>query len=310
VLRAPAVVLLLGVAVGCGGASGRPGDGGATGGVGPGGTGTGGMAGSACLATVPATGGIGPDGLPFCVARTRPSDPMNVTPGGSPTTDGAVSVGPVSDGAVSDAAAADAALDAAALDAAARDAAALDAAARISTVPNTSNDDDNCNMLYQVFLPKDGGDGGVEDCFTETAPLCAPQPFAADGGEVTPDGGPPELPAGGTLVDGDYQLVRYRSNVASGHSSKRTIGIYDGATYVEWAAFEKGGSAFGGDQILRLNTTMSATGSVWKVAAVNCGSLAATGYGYTASGTELELYDFDASGRVQNVYTYQRTCSR
>jgi hypothetical protein len=299
VLRAPAVVLLLGVAAGCGGASGNPGGGGGTGGAGPGGTGPGGMNGSACLATVPATGGIGPDGLPFCVVKTRPSDPMNVPPGVA-----------VTDGAVADAARTDAAVtDAAVTDAAVTDG-GRDAAARISTVPNTSNDDDNCNMLYQVLRPADGGDGGVEDCFTDTAPLCAPQPFAADGGEVTLDGGAPELPAGGTLVDGDYQLVRYRSNVASGHSSKRTIGIFDGATYVEWAAYEKGGSAFGGDQILRLNTTMSAADHVWKVAAVNCGSLAATGYGYTASGTELELYDFDASGRVQNVYTYQRTCSR
>lgn len=292
--RSPAVVLLLGVAVGCGGASGNPGGGGATGGAGPGGTGAGGMDGSVCLATVPATGGIGPDGLPFCVVKTRPADPMNVYPGVT-ATDGAVTDAAATDGAVTDGAVTDG---------------AMDAAARISAVPNTSNDDDNCNMLYQVFVPKDGGDGGVADCFTDTAPLCAPQPFAADGGEVTLDGGALELPAGGTLVDGDYQLVRYRSNVASGHSSKRTIGIFDGATYVEWAAFEKGGSAFGGDEILRLNTTMSASGSVWKVAAVNCGSLAASGYGYTASGTELELYDFDASGRVQNVYTYQRTCSR
>jgi hypothetical protein len=299
VLRAPAVVLLLGVAVGCGGASGNPGGGGGTGGPGPGGTGAGGMVGSACQATVPAAGGIGPDGLPFCVVKTRPADPMNVYPGVA-AIDGAVTDGSVTDAAVT---------DAAVIDGAVTDA-AMDAAARISTVPNTSNDDDNCNMIYQVSSPKDGGEGGVEDCFTETAPLCAPQPFAADGGEVTLDGGAPELPAGGTLVDGDYQLVRYRSNVASGHSSKRTIGIFDGATYVEWAAYEKGGSAFGGDEILRLNTTMSAAGSVWKVAAVNCGALAATGYGFTASGTELDLYDFDANGRVQNVYTYQRTCSR
>jgi hypothetical protein len=272
----PASLLLLGLAAGCNASSGQPGGGGATGGT-QGGPGTGGTVGSLCPATAGGSGGIGADGLPTCAVTTRPADPMNVYR----TVD------------AGDAAVGDAATD----------------AARITTVSNTSNDDNNCNMLDQVLRPDT--DGGVEDCFTQTAPLCTPEPFAADdagGGSV--DGAVVEAAAGGTLIDGDYQLVRYVSNVAGGHATQRTIGIYQGATYVEWASAEKGGSAFGGDQILRLNTTMSAAGTTWKVVAVNCGSLRAAGYGYTATGTELVLYDVDSSGAAQNVYTYQRTCSR
>jgi hypothetical protein len=269
-LRARALVMLLGFAVRCGGNAAPP-DGGSPGNGNPGTAGTAGSVGPMCPEGG-ATGPVGADGLPFCAVTTRPLDPMNVSVG-----------------------VADAAAD----------------AARISTVPNTSNEDDNCNRLDQIFQhDSDGGDAGVKDCFTLSDPLCAPEPFAAGDGGVALDGGAVEAPAGGTLVDGDYQLVRYRSNVASGHGTKRTIGVYAGATYVEWADYEKGGSAFGEDQVLRLNTTMSAAGTTWTVVDLNCGSLVATGYGYTASGTEIDLYDFDASGVLQNVYTYQRTCSR
>jgi len=283
-MRGRVVVLLVGFAVGCGGNAAPPDGGGSPGNGNPGTAGTVGTIGSVgpMCPEGGATGAVGADGLPFCAVTTRPLDPMNVSVGSPVSMD----------------AAADAATQ------------AVDAA-RISTVPNTSNEDDNCNRLDQIFQhDSDGGDAGVEDCFTLSDPLCSPEPFTAGDGGVALDGGALETPAGGTLVDGDYQLVRYRSNVASGRSTKRTIGVYDGATYVEWAAYEKGGSAFGADQILRLNTTMSAAGLTWKVVGVNCGSLAATGYGYTASGTELDLYDVDASGVLQNVYTYQRTCSR
>jgi hypothetical protein len=298
------VISLLSFVVGCRASVGNLEGGGATGGAAPGGTGSGGSNGSACAAIANPAGGIGADGLPFCKVTTRPLDPMNVYGKAAADTDAAL----------------DAALDAAA-DAAARAAAdgaaraATDAtvgdASRISTVANTSNDGDNCNRLYQTFQETaDGGDAGVEDCFTDTAPACAPQTFASDGGEVALEGGASEAPAGGALVDGDYQLVRYRSEVASGHSTKRVIGVYAGATYVEWASYEEGGSAFGEDEVLRLNTTMSAAGTTWAVVTVNCGSLGTTSYGYTANGTELDLYDTDAQGVLQNVYTYQRTCNR
>jgi hypothetical protein len=99
--------------------------------------------------------------------------------------------------------------------------------------------------------------------------------------------------------------------VTTSSSARRTIALYTGGTYVEWAADEEPESTTSGrDQILRLNTSMSASGSIWTVAKVNCGSLATAQYAYTASDTELDLYDLDASGAPQNIYTYQRTCSR
>jgi len=173
------------------------------------------------------------------------------------------------------------------------------------SAPGTANDDDDCNQLQQV-----SGSTQVLDCLT--GPLCKPERFAvADGGAVEADGGTLPPPAGGTVIDGDYQLVRYRSVVSGVPTTRRSIAIYSGGTYVEWAADELATSTTSGaDEVLRLNTTMSASGSIWTVAGVNCGSLGTTQYLYTASGTELDLYDVDASGVVQNIYTYQRTCSR
>jgi hypothetical protein len=171
--------------------------------------------------------------------------------------------------------------------------------------PGSANDDDDCNQLQQV-----SDSTRVLDCLS--GPLCKPERFAVtDGGAVEEDGGALPAPAGGTIVDGDYQLVRYLSDVSGVPPTRRSIAIYSGGTYVEWAADELATSTTSGaDEVLRLNTTMSASGSIWTVAGVNCGSLGTTQYLYTASGTELDLYDVDASGVVQNIYTYQRTCSR
>lgn len=256
----PAVVLLLGVAVGCGGSAGK-----SDAGVGGAGGAEGGSTGAAGMG---ATGGIGPDGLPYCQVATRPVDPLDTPPAGA-SLDGAVDAN-----------------------------AALDAAV-------TSNDGDNCNHLDQRVT----ADGGVEDDLP--GPICASEAFTAAGdGGVFLDGGAQEFPAGGVLVDGDYDLVRYRSSVSSGTTTRRTIAVYDAATYVEWAVEEIGEASTPGRQVLRLNTTMSAGGFTWKVVAVNCGSLVAMGYGYTVRGTEVDLFNVDSSGVVQNVYTYQRTCSR
>jgi hypothetical protein len=177
--------------------------------------------------------------------------------------------------------------------------------ASASSAPGTANDDDNCNRLQTA-----ANDAEVRDCLT--GPFCQAEPFVVtDGGEVEGDGGTIPLPRGGTLIDGDYQLVRYRSVLSGAPPTRRTIALYTGGTYVEWVADEKAASTTsGGDRILRLNTSMSASGFTWTVANVNCGSLGTTEYFYTASGTELDLFDVDASGSLENIYTYQRTCSR
>ena len=182
--------------------------------------------------------------------------------------------------------------------------ASADAAPRSAT--GTANDDDDCNQLQQV-----SDSARVLDCLT--GPLCKPERFEVlDGGAVEADGGTLAPPTGGTIIDGDYQLVRYRSVVSGVPTTRRSIAIYSGATYVEWAAYEQAEATIADSQavLLRLNTTMTASGSVWTVAGVNCGSLGTTRYLYTASGTELDLYDADPSGALQNIYTYQRTCSR
>jgi hypothetical protein len=188
----------------------------------------------------------------------------------------------------------------------------VDAAAdaQTSSAAGTSNDEDNCNQLYQTRTKTDAGTTISDLCDFQA---CSPETFVPDGdGGLTLDGGAMQGAAGGTLVDGDYQLVVYRSNLANVGATKRAIALYAGATYVEWASAGAGSAASGGGQVLRLNTTMSATGdpAVWKVVTVNCGSLAATSYGYTASGTELDLYERGADGVLQNLYIYQRTCSR
>jgi len=126
--------------------------------------------------------------------------------------------------------------------------------------------------------------------------------------EGLPDGGAGATPTGGTLVDGDYDLVRYQ--VAVSGSTRRTIHLFGGGTRIEWAVADPTASA---TTVLRANTSITRAGSTLQVT-VDCvanGVFGTTSYGYTASGDELLLFFTNpSSGELLTLYTYRRTCTR
>ena len=121
------------------------------------------------------------------------------------------------------------------------------------------------------------------------------------------DGGALDEPLGGALLDGDYDLIRYRTQLTG--RSKRTIRILGGGTRIEWAIQRESAAGLGE---VRVNTTVMPTGSTIAVVASTCGELGTTSYRYTATGTDLVIYHYDpsGSGALVNVYTYRRTCRR
>jgi hypothetical protein len=132
------------------------------------------------------------------------------------------------------------------------------------------------------------------------------EPFvAADGGAVS-DGGVLERPMGGTLIDGDYVLVRHR---ASGMTqSRRTLRLLGSATRIEWA-FE---FSYTVDQVNRYNLNITRSGNGFDVG-VTCGpnDFGTIRYDFTASGDLLVFYTIDATtGTPYNVYNYRRMCHR
>jgi hypothetical protein len=130
-----------------------------------------------------------------------------------------------------------------------------------------------------------------------------------DGG-VTGDGGVLEEPAGGTLVDGDYVLVRHRASGGSGES-KRTLRLLAGATRMEWAIVIMNGTV---QTEFRYNLNLTRSGNGLDVASATCTSgsaLMTTRYDFTASGDRLSLFTIDsATGLSYNIYEYRRVCPR
>jgi hypothetical protein len=144
------------------------------------------------------------------------------------------------------------------------------------------------------------------DCnsFPITGAFLSAEAFTQSDGGAIADGGVVETAMGGTLVDGDYDLVRYRTTATS--TTRRTLRILSGGTRIEWAAEIM---STGGSGVVRYDTDVTRNGNAIDVS-VTCGTLMATSYGYTASGTDLLLFSTDTSGNLINVYTYRRTCRR
>ena len=126
--------------------------------------------------------------------------------------------------------------------------------------------------------------------------------------EDLPDGGAGATPVGGTLVDGDYDLVRYQ--VPGTGSTRRTIRLFGGGTRIEWAVADPTAST---TIELRANTSITPAGNTLQVT-VDCmanGLFGTTSYGYTASGDELVIfYPYPSTNPLVDVYTYRRTCTR
>lgn len=173
-----------------------------------------------------------------------------------------------------------------------------------------------------------GGSGGGVTCAIQTRPItsgaavCNTLAFGADwvsadlldpgDGGVSLDGGASDQPAGGTLVDGDYDLVRVRSGTFGMRRTRRSIRIFDRATYVEWLMDNDSVTPDAGVMSYRFDTTSVVSGTDLAMIMVTCGDNAFSNrFGYTAAGNEITLYQYANSvGQLENVFTYRRSCTR
>jgi hypothetical protein len=172
------------------------------------------------------------------------------------------------------------------------------------------------------------GDGGLADASRNEAgqPQCNDmtingswldwEPFVAANGGITLPDGTSEVPQGGVVVDGDYDLVRFRQNNVGTFRTRRSIRVFEHGTQFEWALDIDESPAFVGSGTF--NTTMTARGTNLNVDAVDCDSLmvfTTPRYGYTFDHDLLKLYVYDNPGapktpEVGTANTYQRRCTR
>ena len=140
-----------------------------------------------------------------------------------------------------------------------------------------------------------------------------------DGGVV--DGGIIEGPAGGTIRNGDYDVVSADASLSIGQcpsdyssgTTRRRLRVFGGGTYIEWAATNRSGST--ADAGLWYDTTMRATGHTLTFVSFDCGdNFQVVSYGYTASGDDFTYFAYsdnaDGAGYLQTVVRYRRTCWR
>jgi hypothetical protein len=176
-----------------------------------------------------------------------------------------------------------------------------------------------------------GMSGGLPDCAIKTrpndpldvSPMCntvtfdgdtlLPEMIVATDAGIASDGGAPETPAGGTILDGDYTLVRYRSTGAAS-PLRRTIRLFDGGTFIEWlnATGAPTGDGGAGATVNRFNTSQQPSHAAPFMLTLTCadGAISTPSrYDYTATGNELVLFVYLESGATL-VNTYRRNCAR
>jgi hypothetical protein len=105
------------------------------------------------------------------------------------------------------------------------------------------------------------------------------------------------------LVDGDYDLV----GVAwANGSTRRTIRLFASGTFIEWAIDDGTPGTDAGLEHFRIDSPVTATGHTLQVTSSSCIGTLSDSFGYTATGDQLQLFNFEASA----LFTYQRTCVR
>ena len=139
--------------------------------------------------------------------------------------------------------------------------------------------------------------------------------FRPSNGGIALSNGALERPLGGDLVDGDYNLVRFRENDTVRTRNRRSIRLFNHGTYFEWGIdVDSENDSFS----VTANSSMHSAGTpVVQVDNVDCTTITfnTSSYGYTAQGDLLSLYFYDPtvpgpSAEIQTAYTYQRLCSR
>jgi hypothetical protein len=153
-------------------------------------------------------------------------------------------------------------------------------------------------------------DAGVCNSIAITGATIVPEPVVGTTGGITLDGGAVEIPMGGTILDGDYDLVRWQDNITG--STRRTIRVFGGGTYLEWAGVDVGFYADGGDLDFRYDATEHVNGTSLVVDHTDCSDGApADDFGFTVAGDEIILFNTTGGGgSVVAVDTFRRTCLR
>jgi hypothetical protein len=136
-----------------------------------------------------------------------------------------------------------------------------------------------------------------------------------DGGVVL-DGGVIESPAGGTILDGDYQMVRWMNNPDDGETiTQRAIRVFEGGAYIEWAFKQPDQVTVGSTDNVRYDTRATVSGHTMTFSVTCGGGVLMPNYDYTASGDLLAFFVY-AEDYTTGEYgylsldTYQRTCTR
>jgi hypothetical protein len=159
-----------------------------------------------------------------------------------------------------------------------------------------------------VDVPPQTGDAGTCASFPDTGALVNPEPLTTGDGGVVLDGGAFEMPAGGTIADGDYDLVRLQTDVAG--ATRRTIRVFQSGGFIEWTGVLNAAAPDDGGAIEFLYDTQGHTaGSTLFIDQLRCEPVGNESYGYTATGDELVLFANSGSGII-GVDTYRRTCNR
>lgn len=164
--------------------------------------------------------------------------------------------------------------------------------------------------------PQDpGNDGGpitqamVCNSLTVTGDWIVPETFTWGDGGVASDGGAVVAPAGGTILNGDYDLVRFQVP-ASGQTTRRSIRVFDGGAYIEWAVDIQNPSVDGGLQEIWYDTAGTPSGPELRASSV-CNAVGGVD-AYTADGDTLTFFVFlhDTTETPIGIDTYRRTCAR
>jgi hypothetical protein len=163
-------------------------------------------------------------------------------------------------------------------------------------------------------------DGGLHDPRTHVCntadpagPWVVPEGFIwGDAGAVS-DGGPPEAPLGGVVLDGDYDLVRilYPGPTFSKNPTRRTFRVFDGGTYIERAVLTQDPTVDGGMTEYWYDTTEAPSGTNFGSQSL-CGAVASTD-AYTADGDNLTLFvdlSSEQGSSPIGIDIYRRTCAR
>jgi hypothetical protein len=158
-----------------------------------------------------------------------------------------------------------------------------------------------------VDAPPQTGDAGTCEPFLNTGALVNAEPVTFGDGGVILDGGAFERPAGGTIADGDYDLVRLQANGAK--PTRRTIRIFENGRFIEWIGELDGTAPDGGPADFRYDTRGHLAGSMLLIDQLLCETVGNQSYEYTATSAELVLFT-NAGSDIIGIDTYRRTCAR